>query len=114
MEQSVLMLRRDREPFGLDDALRWARKHPVEGVSIAKSIRAARRLPSSALPAMFRLVAEGTGKEVHAALMVLMVNRVKMESDGTEDHEPTWRKATLPNGTILTWPDEDGRNLGKT
>lgn len=57
---------------------------------------------------MFQLVAIGKGDEMHAALMVLVANGVKIEGDGTDDDDPTWIKATFADGSVLTWPETQG------
>jgi hypothetical protein len=59
------------------------------GVSVQKSERAARRLPASALPVMVELLAEGGSDSVSAAA-ALHFRGAKLESDGTEESDPTW------------------------
>ncbi len=69
---------------------------------MGEQLRDARRLPASALPALVELLAVGTEPEVHPALMALLANGAKVNSDGTDDRAPTWFGVTLPDGTVVT------------
>jgi hypothetical protein len=50
---------------------------------------------------MVELLAAGNEEEVHPALMALIANEAKIDGDRADDHDSTWVKVTLPDGTVV-------------
>jgi hypothetical protein len=88
-----------RKPFDMAAARQWTAAHRADG-PINKSRRAAQRLPAEALPLMIEIMVE-EGDDCSAAFSALYWNGAKVESDATDDTDPTWYRVTLPDGTVV-------------
>lgn len=72
----------------------------MTNVSIAKSKRAAERLPPEALPALAALLIEEDEHSL-AAFSALHWNGATVESDATDVSDPTWYRVVLPGGDVI-------------
>jgi hypothetical protein len=95
-------------PSTHEEAIAWAHSHSVlsnnGGIAISLSghLKSDLNLAPQSLPLIVDLLNDGDSRVVLTATMALRQNGVQVETDGGDDIDPTYFRATFPNGEVRT------------